>query len=279
MKSISLFLIISLVCSCSNWPSRQTASKKIYYERREIFNEFQFPVDQTKVKVAFFDADSTLRVSRSGIVTANHIEDVYILPCVAERLASLAADGYLIAVISNQGGVPKMPHTIASGALLTTVQLIYELGGAVHYFDYAAKDDDENLSLSEIEKNRKPGLAMAWRLEEKLKNLGFELDKESSFMVGDSAYKIGIDKKPDGSPGTHFSNADRGFALNYFSDFKNSLVPYHFEEANVFFGWDKNGIDVFQTEENTGITGIEMAKNYLQKFKENACPPSNSKLH
>jgi len=78
---------------------------------------------------------------------------------------------------------------------------------------------------------------MADRLESHLKTRGLTLDWKNSFMVGDSAYKKGVDQRPDGKPGTHFSNADRLFA-------ENLKIPFH--EATDFFDWRKNGIDVFQ---------------------------------
>ena len=63
------------------------------------------PTKSKTVKVAFFDADSTLRVSRSGLPTSANAADVEVLPMVAKTTARLSKAGYLITVISNQGGV------------------------------------------------------------------------------------------------------------------------------------------------------------------------------
>jgi hypothetical protein len=67
------------------------------------------------------------------------------------------------------------------------------------------------------------------------------IDKANSIMVGDSAYKKASktgpgDIRPDGAPGTHFTNSDRLFAENY-------GIP--FTEPTDFFGWRRFGIDVF----------------------------------
>ncbi len=273
VKQLKLILIVIVGLSCSAI-IRGPASDKLKFSRREISSHYVFPnisEGGKKIKVAFFDADSTLRVSKSGSVSANDPQDVYLLPCVADRLKLLAENNFLIAIVSNQGGVPKViPYSTAEGALLTTVNLIAELGGMIHYYDFAEGNGEKE--------DRKPGIGMALRLEKMLQELGYELDKEHSFMVGDSAYKKDVDVRPDGRPGTHFSNADRLFAENYFSEYASDVVPYRFEEANVFFGWAQNGVDVFQEDEVLGLSGMEMVKEYLKKYKKDACPTPQSKL-
>ena len=83
-----------------------------------------------------------------------------------------------------------------------------------------------------------------------------KIDKSQSFMVGDSAYKKASahepgDTKPDGTPGTHFSNSDRLFAENY---------GVKFIEPTDFFGWRKYGIDVF--------TDHKMVEEFLRTHKK-----------
>src|SRR6188508_2373519 len=63
--------------------------------------------DTEKVRVAFFDADSTLRVAKNYTVSANGPKDVNILPFVGPKIAELNAQGYLVAIVSNQGGISK----------------------------------------------------------------------------------------------------------------------------------------------------------------------------
>jgi len=183
------------------------------------------------VKVAFFDADSTLRVSKSGSVSANSPTDVLILPGVASQIANLARNGYFIHIVSNQGGVEAGVVTIETAdlALKYTVQSIRRQNpdAIIHSYDFAERSDDF----------RKPRVGMAQRLERNLSQLGLKVDWKQSFMVGDSAYKKGVDVKPNGTPGTHFSNADRLFA-------ENLKIP--FIEPTDFFGWRRFGIDVFE---------------------------------
>ena len=191
----------------------------------------RFDHADSPVKVAFFDADSTLRVSLKGGVSASGPADVLLLPWVGRALARLVEKGYLVAIVSNQGGVPRMVSLEdADRALAYTIELIRRDGGDVHYFDFA-----ENRGA------RKPATAMALRLEHELtRRYGprATIDKANSLMVGDSAWAKGK-SRPDGSPGTHFSDADRLFAEN---------LGVRFEEPTDFFGWRRHGIDVFTTK-------------------------------
>lgn len=210
--------------------------------RHEISRDaFTLPANGA-VRVAFFDADSTLRIALSDSLSANTPTDVRILPNVAKVLKMLKEKGYLIYIISNQNGVAAGHVTCetAEGALQYTISQITKAGGFVHGYDFAENSDE----------NRKPGTGMALALEESLKRTygpQVTIDKTQSFMVGDSAFKKADatntgDFKMDLAqlsivPGTHFSNADRLFAQAY---------GVHFYEATDFFGWRKYGIDVIE---------------------------------
>jgi HAD superfamily hydrolase (TIGR01662 family) len=165
--------------------------------KRQTLEGFR-PQDITRIPVAFFDADSTLRVAVSGQVTANAPNDVAILPCVPQRLRQLAIDGYLIAVVSNQGGVAAAQDptekarrfAVAEQALAFTVGLITQGGGVVHHFDFAEGKEGEDPA-------RKPDIGMATRLEDNLKKQfgqNARIDLARSFMVGDSAYVTAKDE-------------------------------------------------------------------------------------
>jgi len=212
----------------------EAAGEQIPTQRREIAASFR-PAPDQKVKVAFFDADSTLRVAPSGSVSANSATDVAILPMVAPRLAELEKQGFLIAVVSNQLGVAKGYVTLetADGGLKTMIAHLASHGATIHYYDFAEAEDA----------NRKPEPGMANRLEALVQSkFGVTIDWEKSFMVGDSAWKKGADLEPDGQPGSDFSNTDRLFA--------ESVAKLHpgftFQHPRDFFGWKKFSITNFE---------------------------------
>jgi HAD superfamily hydrolase (TIGR01662 family) len=189
---------------------------------RRVLDPAWKPPKSGKVKVAFFDADSTLRVTKSGAPTAQHATDVTLLPGVAARIKELNDLGYLVAIASNQyGGGKGSPIHVSDQALAHTVALIAKEGGRVDYYDFAEHYDND----------RKPNVGMALRIESQLQRLGLRIDRAASFMVGDSGWKAAkdgqpADKRPDGTDGIAHSNFDRLFAENY-------KIPFH--EAPHFF--------------------------------------------
>lgn len=193
---------------------------------RQSLDAYRCPEDAEPVKVAFFDADSTLRISRSGTPTANAKDDVYVLPFVASKIAELNADGYLVAIVSNQGGVAAgyTPIDVAEGGLLFVGEQLDKLGAKIDYMDFAEEKNDF----------RKPKTGMAELLVELLdEKCHLSIDWDSSFMVGDAGYKKDVDgPHPDGRPADDFSNSDRGFA-------ENLEIP--FSEPTDYFGWRDYG--------------------------------------
>jgi DNA 3'-phosphatase len=200
--------------------------------RRQILDS-SFVITDSKVKVAFFDADSTLRKSKSGKFIVGEPSDVEILSGVVEKIKELNAQGYLIAVVSNQGGVPKqVSYENADQTLLATLQMIRDQGAVIHYYDFAEGKNE----------NRKPGTGMAKNLQRVLDMdfpEGVKIDYAQSFMVGDAAYKKG-ELRPDGTKGNDFSNSDRLFA---------EAIKVPFEEARYFFGWKKKKVAKVTNEE------------------------------
>jgi DNA 3'-phosphatase len=236
MKILNLLLF--LVLSSSYASASSTAQDTEWQlKRRTFINKYSRQIStRSLVPVAFFDADSTLRVAISGSPTPNTPTDYVLLPMVHEAIRNLAERGYLIVIVSNQGGIPQYT-TLGSAdqALYNLSRDLWNSGAVVHYYDFAENGDGD----------RKPGIGMALRLEEKLRAVGLEIDKEKSFMVGDSAYKKAIrgqpaDMRPDGRPGFNFSNSDRFFAENYGIDF---YEPQH------FFGWTDYGVELIETME------------------------------
>ena len=195
--------------------------------RQQLASSYRPPA-QGPIKIAFFDADSTLRVSLSGKVSANGPKDVALLPQVGAALKQLHDEGYLIAIVSNQMGV-EMGHVSiedADAALAFTVDLIRQAGGDVHWVDFAEKKGPR----------RKPEPGMADDLFAFLdKSFGRSVDKAASFMVGDSAYKKG-EPMPVGGVGRDFSNSDRLFAAS---------VGVEFHDPASFFDWRSIGVERF----------------------------------
>jgi DNA 3'-phosphatase len=209
-----------------------------YPTRRRALTKFVAP-KRGRVKIAFFDADSTLRVARGGGPTADHAGDIALLPGVAAKVKAMASKGYLIAIVSNQAGVEAgyISHTIAQAALRNTAKLLADAGAPVHYFDYAAKKD----------RNRKPNATMGQRLAGKIaKRYGKQIDWRRSIMVGDAGYKRGVDTRPDGKPGDDFSNSDRRFADNL-RKARRSPKGLTFHHPREFFGWNKLGVQSFRS--------------------------------
>lgn len=211
-------------------PSGKTAKKSCCAaapEKRQTLDLYACPSGADGIGVAFFDADSTLRVSKVGSVTATSATDVDVLPFAATTIAKLRKKHKLIAIVSNQGGVGKgkTKYETAEGALALTAKRLGQLGGSVDWFDFAENEDEF----------RKPETGMASRLDEALRvKCGVGIDMAASQMIGDSGYKKGADgPHPDGRPADDFSNADRLFA-------ENLSIP--FQEPTDAFGWKPLGV-------------------------------------
>ncbi|MBF0501355.1 MAG: HAD-IIIA family hydrolase [Candidatus Riflebacteria bacterium] len=215
--------------------SQSVQADQIPAIRRTISSGFHAPAQGEKIKIAFFDADSTLRVAPSGAVTPNSATDVAILPLVSQAFKDLAQQGYLIGIVSNQLGVSAGYITLAAadGALHETCVQYGRTGALIHYYDFAEAKDE----------NRKPEMGMANRLSSLIESAnGVQVDWEHSFMVGDSGYKKGVDTDPSGKPGEDVANTDRLFA--------ETVAKVHpgftYKHPRDFFGWAKYGIRNFE---------------------------------
>lgn len=200
-------------------------------QRRTFSSSLSFDPGLSATTVAFFDADCTLRTSKSGSKTPDTPEDVMLLPGVAKKIIQAAAAGELIVIVSNQGGVSYGYLTLeqAEAALAKTAQLLADRGAPVHYLDFATHYDND----------RKPKTGMATRLEQLLQSsFGLALDWQKSYMVGDAGWKKDKDTEPDGTPGEDFSNSDRLFA-------EALGIPFH--HPRDFFGWIEHGVRNFHS--------------------------------
>jgi DNA 3'-phosphatase len=215
-------------------------------ERRVIAKSYAPPASGP-IRVAFFDADSTLRVAPSGKVSANSLTDVAVLPLVAKGLLQAEKDGYFIAIASNQGGVQAgfITLEIAQGALVYTCSQLSRLGTTVHWIDFAEGDGED----------RKPDIGMAKRVAATLKEkYGREVDWKNSMMVGDSGWsKKNGETDYDGNPGEDISNSDRLFAEKAASVFGH-VKPEEMAHREFFkfyhpkdqFHWKRYGVKNFE---------------------------------
>ena len=173
--------------------------------------------------VAFFDADNTLRFTRSGKPSPHGRHDVEIIRETFSKLKQLAKEGYFLAIVSNQAGIENRYISFAEveEAFQETLKRFFEKGVIFNYYDFAEQKDE----------NRKPEAGMAWRLERKLKLAGRNIAWNKSFMVGDAGWKKGRDLRPDGTPGMDHSSSDRLFA----EKIARTYPEFAFFHANDFF--------------------------------------------
>lgn len=187
--------------------AQQVEISSSYKSLRRNFLNPKFIKAKKEVKVAFFDADDTLRFAPSGSVTANAENDVFILPRVAEKMKELKKKGYFIAIVSNQSGVSlgKVSFEVADKALRTTIQKIQENDPSlkIDYYDFAENSKEDIFA--------KPNVGMATYLENLLKQNGIQINWNESLMVGDAQYTKN-EISPRGVRGSDFSNTDRLFA-------------------------------------------------------------------
>lgn len=180
-------------------------------------------LNQKVLPVAFFDADNTLRFTRSGKPSPHGRHDVELFRQCRNKLLELGRQGFLLAIVSNQAGITNgyISFNEVEEAFQETLRRFFDQGIVFHYYDFADKKDE----------NRKPDTGMAWRLERKLNYAGRKIDWQKSFMVGDAGWKKGKDLRPDGRMGTDHSSSDRLFAENI----AKRHAGFTFFHANDFF--------------------------------------------
>ncbi len=74
-------------------------------------------------------------------------------------------------------------------------------------------------------------------------------------MVGDAAWKRGVDTRPDGKAGDDFSNSDRRFAetLRRVRKSPKGIAFYHPRDV---FGWAQRGVERISTLAELHIYGL-----------------------
>mmetsp|Transcript_38285 Transcript_38285/g.101621 ORF Transcript_38285/g.101621 Transcript_38285/m.101621 type:complete len:548 (-) Transcript_38285:34-1677(-) len=169
------------------------------YVLRWVSNDF-IPLP----KVAAFDLDSTLIVTKSGRVFPKDAADWRLLrdSDLRKRLRELAAEGHALVVISNQGGIRKGKLTAEDfRRKISAIQAALELPLAV----FAAYGD--NLF-------RKPAPQLWAQLRAEFASAGVIVSQEESLYVGDAAGRGPGRKDWSETVKKDHSDSDRKFALN-----------------------------------------------------------------
>ena len=99
------------------------------------------------MKLLVLDKDGTLTRTKSGHTFIQHPEDQVLIDGVAEAIAAYAADGWTIAIASNQGGVAAGFKTLEQA--ITEMRYAMELAG----IDTAYFCPDSGDTLQIVEKH------------------------------------------------------------------------------------------------------------------------------
>ncbi|CAH0391580.1 unnamed protein product [Bemisia tabaci] len=208
-----------LVVQKGQWHSIKNSALLIY----------DSPSVESRSKIAAFDLDGTLILTKSGkVFPVDRYDWKFFHPDIVQKLRKLwSEENYKIVVFTNQNGLGKSVQTSAKTKefQLKVEKVVEELKIPVQVF--AATQQD-------IFRKPAPGM---WNVLVKEMNSGIEIDMGNSFYVGDAAGR-NVNWAPHKSK--DFSAADRLFALNlglifytpeeYF--FKQFKAPYSLPAFN-----------------------------------------------
>jgi D-glycero-D-manno-heptose 1,7-bisphosphate phosphatase len=136
----------------------------------------------TTNKCVFLDRDGVLNEERGDYTYKP--ADFVVIPGVVEALQALKARGYLLVVVTNQGGIAQGLYTRAD-VLACHDKLQQACGGIIDYLYYAPAHPSVSASLA-----RKPDSLM---LERALAR--FRIDPGQSWLVGDRLRDIAAARK------------------------------------------------------------------------------------
>ncbi|WP_242928481.1 D-glycero-alpha-D-manno-heptose-1,7-bisphosphate 7-phosphatase [Pontibacter vulgaris] len=126
-----------------------------------------------KQKCVFLDRDGVLNYERGDYTYK--LDEFEVLPGVPEALALLKENGYLLIVVTNQGGVAKGIYT-KQDVLACHQKLQDSCGGIIDALYYAPSHPNYSESLS-----RKPDSLMLERAIAK-----YNIETTASWLVGDT---------------------------------------------------------------------------------------------
>ena len=190
-------------------------------------------------KIASFDMDSTLILTKSGKTFAQNASDwLWWNPAVPRKLKEAYEDGFKIVIISNQAGV-SAGKTTSSTLKSKFIQLYKSL-----------KIPFQALCATESDSNRKPSVGM-WKYFTSKCNGGVKVDMKSSFYCGDAA-----GRPKTKSRAKDFSDSDRKFAIN---------VGLPFFTPEMYFLGEKEKLpelafDIKQFKDREGKSPVEDEK-------------------
>ncbi|XP_075216122.1 polynucleotide kinase 3'-phosphatase isoform X2 [Lycorma delicatula] len=150
-------------------------------------------------KIAGYDLDGTLILTKSGKVFPQHRDDWNIANSnVKPVLSKFFENGYKVIVFTNQAGISRGKTSVVDFKYKTE-KIVEALGIPIQVFVATADD---------IYRKPAPGM---WDFLIKKKNSGLAVDLNESFFVGDAA---GREQNWMPKKKKDFSSADRLFALN-----------------------------------------------------------------
>lgn len=138
-----------------------------------------------KNKCVFLDRDGVLNEERGDYTY--RLNEFVVVPGVVEALTLLKAQGYLLVVVTNQGGIAKGLYNKAD-MLACHDKLQQACGHLIDYLYYAPAHPSASASLA-----RKPDSLMLERAMAR-----FDIDPAKSWLVGDrlrdiaAAQKVGV---------------------------------------------------------------------------------------
>lgn len=139
----------------------------------------------TKNKAIILDRDGTINVEKDYL---HKIEDFEFETGVVEGLKILAELGYIFIVVTNQSGIARGFYTEEDLRILNNHigEILKKEGIKIEKFYYCPHHPEKGIGKYRVEcECRKPNPGM---LEEAIKE--FNIDRESSFMVGDNISDI-----------------------------------------------------------------------------------------
>lgn len=158
-----------------------------------------------KYKYLFCDLDGTLIKTASGKTFAEDATDFRIRKDVLDKIKELhhENDLELIAIVTNQGGIPQYISERDFAAKLKAIETFIENITSTLVMSYYCA------SLEPSDENRKPNVGMLVKAARDCTIiLGSEFDKEKALMIGDAS----------GKPG-QFSDSDKKTAENFGIDY------------------------------------------------------------